>query len=212
MKLQRCEVGDDYEMPGDYGDHGASCKSTDVERLEAENAALRAEGDRLTAMLGPSEHPDDIAVDGFGIAMKKKLAKKREEGRSGWQDAEPKWLAELLVGHVRKGDPVDIANFCMMLYQIGAPHGTLATAAEVHFYALIRDRKNEHGLDLCTENERLKQPQKPMSADEVTEPGWYWVRNTPGPHWRLRWILADGELIVGYQFIGPLKAPGLEDG
>lgn len=67
MKLQRWEVGDDYEMPGDYGDHGASCKSTDVERLEAENAALHAECDRLTEMLTPQKpmSADEVTEPGW---------------------------------------------------------------------------------------------------------------------------------------------------
>lgn len=58
MRLKRWVVGDDYELEEDYGDRGAWCKSTDVEvlesiaeALEAENAALHAECDRLTALL-----------------------------------------------------------------------------------------------------------------------------------------------------------------
>jgi hypothetical protein len=64
-------------------------------------------------------HPDDLAVDRFAAAMKSKLAQKRGEGRGGWETAEcaDEFLAELLMGHTKKGDPVDVANFAMMLHQ-----------------------------------------------------------------------------------------------
>lgn len=60
-------------------------------------------------------HPDDAAVDRFASAMKAKLAASRDKGRSGWQTC-PAWrLQEMLVEHISKGDPVDVANFAMML-------------------------------------------------------------------------------------------------
>jgi hypothetical protein len=65
------------------------------------------------------KHPDDIAVDKFAAMMKEKLKKAREEkGRGGWDDPEKcsiRYLAKLLVDHVEKGDPVDIANLSMMI-------------------------------------------------------------------------------------------------
>jgi hypothetical protein len=68
----------------------------------------------------PSKHPDDLAVDRFAAAMKAKLAKKRDEGKSGWEDKdECSWLflSQLLREHVEKGDPVDVGNLAMMLHQ-----------------------------------------------------------------------------------------------
>lgn len=68
-------------------------------------------------------HPDEIAVDRFAAAMKAKLAQKRIEGRGGWEDPERCTIAALslmLIEHVDKGDPVDIANFAMMIHQRGA--------------------------------------------------------------------------------------------
>ncbi len=65
-------------------------------------------------------HPDDAAVDRFAAAMKSKLARKRDEGRGGWDDPAQctvEYLAELLISHLPKGDPVDIGNFSMMLHQ-----------------------------------------------------------------------------------------------
>ncbi len=83
-------------------------------RREAEAEA------RLTVAQQPAEqHPDDAAVDRFAAAMKAKLKKKRQEGRAGWQFMASEQLSALLHEHVRKGDPVDVANLAMMLHQNG---------------------------------------------------------------------------------------------
>lgn len=66
-----------------------------------------------------SQHPDDAAVDAFAAVMKAKLAKKRSEGRDGWQECSAEYLSDLLRSHVEKGDPVDVANLAMMLHQNG---------------------------------------------------------------------------------------------
>ena len=64
----------------------------------------------------PSTHPDDEAVDRFAATMKAKLKWEREErGRAGWQAMSAEELSRLLFEHLPKGDPVDVANFCMML-------------------------------------------------------------------------------------------------
>lgn len=68
------------------------------------------------------EHSDDRAADRFGAAMKDKLAFSRGMGRGGWEDKEACSQADLsrmLYEHVTKGDPVDVANFCMMLHERG---------------------------------------------------------------------------------------------
>jgi hypothetical protein len=67
-------------------------------------------------------HFDNQSVEAFAHAMRVKLAVKRMEGRGGWQDKElcsGEFLSQLLREHVEKGDPVDVANFCMMLHQRG---------------------------------------------------------------------------------------------
>ena len=83
---------------------------------EAVSTALRA-----ASITPPApEHPDDLAVDRFAVAMKAKLKWEREErGRSGWQAMTEADLSRLLVEHLPKGDPVDVANFCMMLSENG---------------------------------------------------------------------------------------------
>jgi hypothetical protein len=68
----------------------------------------------------PAPHKDDIAVDRFAAAMKAKLARKRVDGRGGWDHrtrCTNDSLAGMLLDHVAKGDPVDIANLAMMIHQ-----------------------------------------------------------------------------------------------
>jgi len=76
-------------------------------------------------------HPDDLAVDRFASAMRAKMAKSRAKGRSGWENplqCSGHDLAAMLVQHVEKGDPVDVANFCMMLHQRGIAGHEIHTA------------------------------------------------------------------------------------
>jgi len=69
------------------------------------------------------KHPDDVAVDQFAEVMKAKLADARTKGRSGWQECDPAELSYMLREHVEKGDPRDVANFCMFLWSLGKPIG-----------------------------------------------------------------------------------------
>ena len=62
------------------------------------------------------EHPDNLAVNKFAKAMQHKLAIARDKGRQGWEDCDPIDLSNMLREHVEKGDPVDVANFCMFLW------------------------------------------------------------------------------------------------
>jgi len=65
------------------------------------------------------EETDRLAVDQFAAAMKLKLSRKSKEGKQGWKEASAEHLSRLLCDHIRKGDPVDVANFAMMLHQNG---------------------------------------------------------------------------------------------
>ena len=70
----------------------------------------------------PSLGDDDEYVDCFAEAMKAKMQLKSKQGRAGWQDKDDctaDLLSRLLREHVEKGDPVDVANFAMMLHQRG---------------------------------------------------------------------------------------------
>ena len=80
--------------------------------------------------IGCNENADELGVFRFSNAMNKKLAQKREEGRGGW-NREPGGgygtgiprLRRMLLEHIEKGDPVDIANFCMMIWNRENPTG-----------------------------------------------------------------------------------------
>ena len=62
---------------------------------------------------------DNEAVDKLAEAMKDKLAKKREQGYHGWETCKHGDLVQLLINHVDKGDPIDVANFCAFLFARG---------------------------------------------------------------------------------------------
>lgn len=89
-----------------------------------------------TSLARRDAHPDDLAVDRFTAAMKEKLAAARAKGRAGWDDPErcsAEFLADLLVGHVSKGNAgnmEDIANLAMMLHQRGEDTNVVAQALD----------------------------------------------------------------------------------
>ena len=83
-------------------------------------AAIRARGIDAAKPAAHVQHPDDDAVDKLAEAMKKKLAEKRAQGRSGWDtDCTQQRLSDLLRQHVEKGDVLDVANFCAFLFARG---------------------------------------------------------------------------------------------
>jgi hypothetical protein len=108
-----------------------------------DTAKVAAQADyerRILSALTPAPvaaHSDDEAVDRFAVAMKAKLADARAKGRSGWDDPDDctvEFLADLLRGHIGKGNPGNfegIANLCMMLHQRGADPSIL-TPGEQH--------------------------------------------------------------------------------
>ncbi|QYY30333.1 hypothetical protein K2O51_23475 [Cupriavidus pinatubonensis] len=79
-----------------------------------------------------SINTDDIGVEQLAGAMKRKLAKCRAAGRGGWDsplDCSIERLAAMLGEAVCKGDPVDVANFAMMLHVRGGDHQLIAQTA-----------------------------------------------------------------------------------
>ena len=80
-----------------------------------------AGGERWRPSFSFGERRDDVAVDAFARAMKVKMAEAHAKGRSGWEDMNPSDLSRMLRTHVEKGDPLDVANYGMMLWHHGAP-------------------------------------------------------------------------------------------
>lgn len=92
-------------------------------------------------------HSDDIAVFRFASAMREKMAKKRGEGYSGWNDKDQcptERLQTMLDEHLAKGDPVDVANFAMMLWHRNAPTGP--SMAEVIRMKDYGDHREKAGI------------------------------------------------------------------
>ena len=77
-----------------------------------------------------SQLADETGVARFSIAMNKKLSAKRAQGKHGWnRTRESGWgcsireLECMLHEHLEKSDVVDIANFCMMIWNRRNPKG-----------------------------------------------------------------------------------------
>jgi len=80
-------------------------------------AAMNEEIDQQEVITTPPNHPDDEAAERFCAKMKYKLGLARQRGKSGWDDPNwtPEMISQALREHVDKGDPVDVANYCMFL-------------------------------------------------------------------------------------------------
>lgn len=66
---------------------------------------------------------DRMAVQRFANLMTVKMARKLHEGRHGWTNVPVAHLWAMLREHVDKGDPVDVANFAMMIHHNSETRG-----------------------------------------------------------------------------------------
>ncbi|MHB1057288.1 MAG: hypothetical protein ACYC0F_05330 [Rhodanobacter sp.] len=113
---------------------GREARRADIEHVSHELGLAEDTIDRLVGALASEvngatflgepalPHPDDVAVNRFARALKEKLAAARVKGRGGWHADEPgmqQRLSDMLRNHLEKGDPRDVANFCMFLHQRG---------------------------------------------------------------------------------------------
>lgn len=130
------------------------------------------------------ENRDDGWVDLFASAMKEKMAAARAKGRSGWEQANPADLSRMLREHVDKGDPRDVANFCMMLwsngagiskesdkqepiYQIRSTVTGVWHDADKERYELTRfERRIVYAAPLATPSDKQEAP-RPMTREEL---------------------------------------------
>lgn len=111
----------DYEEV--LADHRRLVRELDV-LLNGAGAAQQASLSDIVKQVGAERdnptpsHPDDLAVDRFAAAMKARLAQKREQGYSGWDD--PEKFRVLDLQHLLQGTclsaTVDIGNYAMMLF------------------------------------------------------------------------------------------------
>lgn len=102
-----------------------------VQLVEVGTSAAELQAPRPPAQAQEPAHADDAAVDALAEAMKAKLAKQRARGYGGWDTPEftQQRLSDMLRGHVDKGDPVDVANFCAFLAARGEGIAQAAPAA-----------------------------------------------------------------------------------
>lgn len=107
---------------------GALTTAAGVRAIRA--ALSRYSSGQPAASAEPNAHTDDDAVDHFAAAMKEKLAQARAKGRHGWHECAPADLSAMLRAHVEKGDPRDVANFCMFLWSLGQPISAAPVAQE----------------------------------------------------------------------------------
>ena len=88
----------------------------------------------LITILDSAEVADTEGIRRFSEAMNSKMAKKRAQGKRGWNSAVPKHsgfyfgctvkqLETELRAHLAKGDVVDISNYCMMIWNRRNPRG-----------------------------------------------------------------------------------------
>lgn len=114
-------IGANFYLAGADFDASVSIKeichatTENYERLQATFPHIKFEQPPTQADI------DNEAVDKLAKAMKDKLAKKREQGYHGWATCKHGDLVQLLINHVDKGDPIDVANFCAFLFARGEP-------------------------------------------------------------------------------------------
>jgi len=122
-------------------------------------------------------HPDDEAVDHFAAAMKQKLALARTKGRGGWQTCGKDDLSRMLREHVEKGDPRDVANFCMFLWSLGhgiaqqGPAGEAVYQYQLHDKAWIDQTEDSYRYNLSLGSATVRvlytRPQQPLTEEQV---------------------------------------------
>lgn len=93
----------------------------------AEKYAVEVMQTTPVAPVAKPAYYDDLVIDKFAAAMKKKLKKQHDKGYSGWETCPIKTLQKQLIEHIDKGDPIDVANFAMMLWNRDEPTKDIST-------------------------------------------------------------------------------------
>lgn len=105
-------------IPRDYRQHDIHAALKLLENIIIKAQTLAAP----ISDKAPSGHYDGVCVDDFATHMKLKLDAKRQQGFANWHDkgkCTQRALSQMLHTCVAKGDPIDVANLCMMLQQRG---------------------------------------------------------------------------------------------
>lgn len=105
--------------------HPCRCLRWDIPLEDVEDRDGSMKGSDIRKIVSGFE-ADEMGVDRFSTAMRRKLTQKRKEGRGGWQfpdECPIEDLRTMLKEHIAKGDSVDIANFAMMIWNREYPNG-----------------------------------------------------------------------------------------
>lgn len=170
---------------------GAICGDVNHDDRSAHETARQSVGGPATlygSTYGetPAPSPDNVAVDRFAEALKQKLAMARAKGRGGWQTCSKEDLSRMLREHVEKGDPRDVANFCMFLWSLGHGIAPAAQGEPVDFVSLLEEAERivrgkplwkrfisgtplENDVPVWMANfaQQFQQASKPMTASEI---------------------------------------------
>jgi len=121
--------------------------------------------------VGYRERVDNAAVEVLSMNMKAKLAGQRAKGYRGWKyDCTQQRLSDLLRDCVKKGDPVDVANFCAFLLSRGE---TIAPPAAPP--ASQRDELLQVALDFIGTLTGMSPPPIEVAPPEVFSPFYAFV-------------------------------------
>lgn len=112
---------------------------------------------------------DEVALRIFSAQMIAKLRKKAAHGRGGWQTCSQEVLTKMLREHVEKGDPVDVANFCMMLSALGMSIGPAEQQEAQGPMAKMADLLRQKAADEWASHPSNLANQEPPGAQPVVE-------------------------------------------
>jgi hypothetical protein len=120
------------------------------------------------------EHSDNAAVDKFAAAMKEKLSQARDKGRGGWESCSEETLSKMLRDHVEKGDPRDVANFCMFIHTLGYRIAPAAPAKPEGYAKQLIEALYENGDPVSVDaaewlEKQPTTPAKPLSDEQIFE-------------------------------------------
>ena len=106
----------------------------------------------------------------FARALYTKLEKKFYEGKHGWdaEDYTPEIISQQILKHIRKGDPIDVGNLCMFLWNRDA---NIITPAE-YTESRLHDQRLNKALEALQDirDHGLRCDLHPTMVDQLESP------------------------------------------
>lgn len=151
------------------------------------------------------EVSDELLMEVFFKKMLRKMDQSKARGRSGWEACSQERLTAMLRGHVEKGDPVDVANFCFMLAALGMSIGKpspkddaeLMIRQHLEFIGLGEDLMMSEAADFQDAAYALGLARGSSTCaksqvDQLDEPAaGSWIDGSPPAPWDDEWFLAS---------------------